>query len=139
MAAADLAPGDILADDNRSIALQKLAALGDGKRVPVPFRYESERPFTLTQADMDQARTETVPLDQLIALEPDVKRKRVRQCITGTRPGADHMKLKPWLVCYKGGGRDRYAILDGHHRLTAMDLLGQDTVKAHVVQGRPKD
>lgn len=134
MPAPDLAPGKVLRDDDISIALQKLAALGDGKCVPVPFRYESARPFTLTQADMDDATTETVPLDQLIALEPDVKRKRVRQCIERDGPGKAHMQQKPWLVCCKG----KYYILDGHHRLTAMDLLGQDTVRANVVRGRPK-
>lgn len=132
--APDLAPGKVLRDDDISIALQKLAALGDGKRVPVPFRYEPERPFTLTQADMDDAATETVPLDKIIALEPDVKRKRVRQCIEREGPGKAHMAQRPWLVCCKG----KYYCLDGHHRLTAMDLLGEDTVRANVVQGRPK-
>lgn len=134
MPAPDLAPGRVLRDDDESIALQKLAALGDGKCVPVPFRYESARPFTLTQADMDDATTETVPLDQLIALEPDVKRKRVRQCIERDGPGKAHMQQKPWLVCCKG----KYYCLDGHHRLVARWLLGQDNVRAHVVQGRPK-
>lgn len=132
--APDLAPGKVLRDDNISIALQKLAALGDGDEVPVPFRFKNDRPFKLTQADMDDATTETVPLDKLIALEEDVKRKRVEQCIKRKGPGKQHMQQKPWLVCYQG----KYYILDGHHRLTAMDLLGVDKVKAHVVQGRSK-
>lgn len=136
MPAPDLAPGSVLRDDLQSIALQKLAALGksDHPEVPVPFRCEADRPFKLTQADMGHATTEKVPLDKLVALQPDVQRERVEQCIKRKGPGKKHMQQKPWLACFK----DKYYILDGHHRLTAMDLLGQDTVRANVVQGRPK-
>ena len=128
------APGDVLTNDNTSIALQKLDNLPPagpkGKDVPVPFRYAYERPFSIAQGDLDKAKLQSVPLKGLIALEPVVKRKRVEDCIRGS----DHMDAPPWVVQYAG---DNYC-LDGHHRMTAHDLLGDESVTAHVVRGKPK-
>ena len=134
----DLAPGGVLKDDLRSIALQKLAALPpagkQGKQIPVPFRYETERPFAIAQPDLDRAKLGTVPLRTLIALEPVVKRKRVAQCIAREGPGAEHMRLPLWVV--RHGGEDY--LLDGHHRATARYLLGEREAQARVVTGHAK-
>ncbi len=109
-------------------ALKKTNAL-DGGRIGVPYPLAKSDEFQLNTDKLEGAKREDVPLKNIIAVEPSVKRKRVKKYI---KQGGDFSPI-PTLLCVKTKGADKYYISNGHHRCTAAWYLQLDSVTANVI------
>lgn len=90
--------------------------------VPVP---------TVNPNAWDNAKLEVVNLDELLATDPYLSRKKVKHRIEAM--GQAQTAYRSYaLVLAKGGSK---VIIDGHHRLMAQWLLGQDQAAVWISEG----
>jgi len=117
----------------REAALED-GALPDRGTMPVPFRVkeihvsltpEEERAVTYARQHNHEAPVQIISLDTLCATQHTVETERVNAFIQKS----DLTPRFPVVAQYQG----ELIIADGHHRLTALKLQGQQTAKAHVV------
>jgi hypothetical protein len=80
-------------------------------------------PPTVDPNVWDNAVKTLVNLDELFGTDPFLKRKRVRKHIEAMGQALTEFRSYPLVVVYKGNT----IILDGHHRLMSIWLLGQET------------
>ena len=108
------------------VALERLADLTDAKpgyiEVPWPV---TNRP-KLKDTDWEQSVIEAVDIDNLLASQDMISRERVEFYIKN--PGAIEEGRRAYANVYgRLLGDDReFVIVDGHHRLAALWLLGAD-------------
>ena len=77
-------------------------------------------------AAWDDAQLQIVDLDELLATNPYLSRKKIKEQIEAAAPSRRHALI---LVC--DGSK---VIIDGHHRLMARWLLGQETAAVWEVE-----
>jgi hypothetical protein len=85
--------------------------------------WEVVEPPTVDPNIWDKAVKTLVNLDELFGTDPYLKRKRVRKHIEAMGQALTEFRSYPLVVVYKGNT----IILDGHHRLMSIWLLGQET------------
>jgi len=120
--------------------LRERQRVGSGDNITHGFRVADEVPWKNAREmtrEVEAAPVQQIELKGLLATEPSVKRGLVRAFVENPQlvpPGQRNMAgtLEDLPVVVSHGGR-RY-IQDGHHRLAAKRLAGQQTALARVVE-----
>lgn len=111
--------------------IQRLHALASGGMVDVGEVLGKDVETALNYADMTQPpqeslRTETLPINQLVPIQEDVEVEHVAAYINGNgRSGND-------LILVVRDEAGTLLIQDGHHRVVAAALKGEQTIQAQV-------
>jgi hypothetical protein len=132
------APGTATTDAQR--VLRERQRVGPGDNVAHGFRMAEDVPWTKSREmtrEVETAPVQQIELAGLLATQPNVKRSLVRSFVENQQlviPGQRNMAgtLEDLPVVVSSGGK-RY-IQDGHHRLAAKRLAGQQTALARVVE-----
>lgn len=106
-------------------ALKVLDSLpGDGDRIPVPWP-ELPKPV-VDEVAWQRSVIESVRVDDLFASQPYLSRDNVRKFIENPGQVSDGKRALPNVVLSHFDGKSVKIIVDGHHRLAALWLLGAD-------------